>query len=223
MNNLLIYNKLMLNDRCMQLETGHRFNQPAFAVVSIYSNANWGAQAYNHNLQKATATHRYNSAHKTYNASELANTYYGGSTTNSTTSSGANRGNGTSMVGHLGHNCLQIAADGTFSFAINTNDTQTNVGTWVHNTTPHLTINMSNGDLWISKRSYAMTDRSVFGKPQSALGLNDVKRAGTLCYNERTRKLAILESDGSYKHRLNVWDKIKSPQIYHKYKDTKIL
>jgi hypothetical protein len=41
--------------------------------------------------------------------------------------------------------------------------------------------------------------------------MNDSKRVGTIGYNELTKKLAILESNDKYGHRLNVWSDVRSP------------
>ena len=196
----------------------NRFSEPCFAVVTVYSSNYWGTEVYDHNLNKIGADIRVKENYNSYytsSSSELANSAYTTARSDSYTGTGSNRGNGTSMVGHLGHNSIQVAPDGSFSFTYNNKSSQRDVGTWLHSSRPDLTINMSSGDYWISKRTYVLSDNNLFGEATKSIdGLSSNNRYGTISYNEKTKKLAIVESDGSYQHRLNVWDNIEPPQNF---------
>lgn len=200
-----------------------RFQEPCFGVVTLHGTTYWGVEVYDHNLNKVASEKRWNESYHSYETStstELASTYYQNARTDNTTSTSSNKGNGTSMVGHLGHNAIQVAPDGSFSFTNNCRTSQRNVGTWLHSTRPDLTINMSSGDYWISKRSYVLSDNNLFGEATKSIeGLSSTARQGTISYNEKTKKLAILESNGSYQHRLNVWDNVEPPQNFESNSD----
>ena len=193
----------------------NRFNEPCFGVVSLYSNSQWGTQVYDHNLNKIGAVKRWRESYRSYeteNATELANSQYSYATTNSTTSSSSNRGNGTSMSGHLGHNCIQVAKNGSFSFTYNNKASQRDIGTWVNSKTPNYTINLDGNKGFIGLRTYNISDKdTIFGNAKTITGLNTNSKFGMISYNEKSKKLAIIESNGSYQIRLNVWSNVKAP------------
>ena len=190
-----------------------RMNEPCFATVSLYSSSQWGTKIYDHNLNLIASKRYGGDGSSGTTISELAHNFHG--YTNGNVNSSSSTIQGTSSLSYLGHNRIDVAKDGNFHFHDADRESQLNVGTWVNNSTPNLTINFKNGYGWIGFRSYKSSEEnSQFGEKYGVSGLNDSGEVGTIGYNEKSKTLAIVESDGTYNHRLNIWTDVKSPKYF---------
>lgn len=196
-----------------------RFKEPAFATMSLYSNGSWKSHVYNHYIQ-LIGTKEYSSSgygsHYTVN-SELAASFHSSAYSHSTTSSSANRGNGTSSVSHLGHNTIEVASNGEFAMHKNDKKSQRDVGTWVGNTTPNEVIFLEGDLAHIDSKNYKSINNmsSYKGAKATIANLNGQNKYGTISYNQTIKKLAIVESDGSYQHRVLVWTDVEPPSKFN--------
>tara|TARA_B100000780_G_scaffold241160_1_gene183535 strand:- start:52 stop:1461 length:1410 start_codon:yes stop_codon:yes gene_type:complete len=205
-----------------------RFKEPCFAVVTVHNDNYWGTHVYDHNLnlcgskyysQSSQGTQGTNSTH----SSEMASNYYSYSSSQSTVSSSSDRGNRTSAVGHCGHCDMSVSGEGEMSFhnGQQTGQSNRNVGTWLHNSTPELAIYQQDNYLYIAPRSHSSWNQDTSSKGNGYQGfwgartMNSTSRYGMMSYNEKTKKFAMVENtNGSGAVKLHVWSDVESPATF---------
>jgi hypothetical protein len=209
-----------------------RFLEPCFYTMGQENGTGWGGtMCYDHNLNLAAVAKRgdsYNGGFMMINdwgGSEMGEQRYWAAQTQSTVdSSSHDRGAGTSAQGLLGHRGITVANDGTFTYKFTDKVSQRNVGTWLHNSTPDLAIFNDNSENYVASRSYNISSNNhtrgnAYGGFWNARGCNSEARYGTQSYNEQTKKFCMLESDGNYNYRINVWSNVESPAKFNNSKD----
>ena len=86
------------------------------------------------------------------------------------------------------------------------------VGTWLHNSTPMLSLHTSGNDAWFSPRSYlaARDTHGAIVDINTLFTLESVSKYGMISYNEKTKKLCIGDRNTN-QLRVHVWSDIESP------------
>jgi len=205
-----------------------RFMEPSFAVVTIHNTDYWGANVYDHNMNLISKKYYNNSGYgsagttSTYGG-DLASDHYNYASTQSTTSSSNDRGNRSSASGHTGHTDIEVARSGDMSFHHGDQEAGyalERVGTWLHNSTPELALFNKNNECWIGSRAgYSGTPlNSTHGKQAyqgfwNSRGFNSSSKRAGISYNEKTKRLALIEKNGS-QSRVHVWKDVESPATF---------
>ena len=198
------------------------WKKPAFAVVSMISASNWGANVYNHYLQEVGRQNYNNTSYMQGTTSgdgtEFFNTYYNyGQTDSYASSNDTTYGDIISRCGHLGHIMLAVTGDG-FMIGRAPNSAAIalrNVGVWVNNkTNRNLALFMQNQYAAVSPRAvppgnalsseswHMAWTNSKFYNQNNYLTNN---KFGMIGYNELTRTLVINENRGGTAMRLHVY------------------
>jgi|LWDU01.1.fsa_nt_gi hypothetical protein len=204
-----------------------RFLEPCFTTYGQDGGTSWGGTfVYDHNLNLVAHRKRGNgygpggtSQFTDWGGSEFGEQFYWAARTqNDPGSSSDDRGNGTSCASLVGDRGLTISNNGEFTWHHPGRKSQSSVGTWVHNRTPDVSIFNDNSEQWIGPRSYRNADCTggmSYGEAYTGMwnarNINSNDRHGTQGYNELTKKFVIMESDGSYNHRITVWSNVESP------------
>lgn len=205
-----------------------RFTEPAFAVVTIQDSNYFGATTYDHNMAPIGRKYYANGgqgssgATSTYGG-DMADTNYQYASSSNTTGSSSDRGNRSCNASHCGGIELDIARSGDLNFHIGsetTGEAARKVGTWLHNSTPHLALFMQNDRCWVGTRNGTSGQyrQSSHGKEGyegfwGQRSFNTNGREGGISYNEKTKRLAIMESNGS-QMRCHVWKDVESPATF---------
>jgi hypothetical protein len=213
-----------------------RFKEPCFATVGHESGSAWGGTVvYDHNLNLVGQYTRTNSGYSSssqitdWGGTELGNDHSEGLYTQSQVDSqSTSRGALTCGSGLTGHMCAQVTKTGEYSYQYANQGGQVMkmVGTWLHNSTPDLSIFMGDSQNWIATRSNTNSGESkagFFGEVDTSLwGTRSVgsnSRYGTISYNEKTKQFALMESNGSYDNKIHVWSNVESPARFTHSKD----
>lgn len=231
MTDLITLNAVKQTDRRNDNEyRNSRFREPAFAAVTVQSSSNWGAIVYDHNLNMIgrfsyQGDGSYNPFGTTSsNGSEGGNNYYSYARTDSNASSNSSTyGNLTCRNSHLGHSSVNVGANGTMSLKHNgiASEANRNLGTWLNTTNPEMIILQSNNNFYTGPRSFIGGTTNTFGmlsqittRFHNADDFSTNSKFGMLSYNEKTKQLAIGESDASYHIRFHIYSDVEAPTSF---------
>ena len=205
-----------------------RFTEPAFAVVTIQDSNYFGATTYDHNMAPIGRKYYANGgqgssgATSTYGG-DMADQHYQYASSSNTVSSSSDRGNRSCNASHCGGIELDIARSGDINFhhgGQTAGEAARKVGTWLHNSTPHLALFMYQDRCYVGNRNgtsgqYQQSSHGTYGYQGfwGQRGMNSTAREGGISYNEKTKRLAIMECNGS-QMRCHVWKDVESPATF---------
>ena len=205
-----------------------RFTEPSFAVVTIHSDNYWGATTYDHNMAPIGRKYYNNSGYgssgtnSTYGG-DMSSDYYNYARSDNTTSSSNDRGNRSCNASHCGGIELDIGRNGDMNFHHGgqpAGEAAKRVGTWLHNSTPHLALFMYQDRCYVGNRNgtsgqYQQSSHGTYGYQGfwGQRGMNSTAREGGISYNEKTKRLAMMESNGG-QMRCHVWKDVESPATF---------
>lgn len=208
-----IYQKLLNMDK--NKKSKDRMLEPAFAVYSSYSTSAFGVQIYDHNFNLIRRL-------KGIYSGELSSSWFQKTSANVGTSNVRVQATPSNSI--LGNHKLSVGIDGSMHSRDDTLSSQLTVGTWVNNTTPDYTIHIDDDEAgntlaWIAPKSYLSTKEfSTHGEASTLNGVNtplgEVPKVGTISYNEKTKSLAIVESNDTFDQRVIVWKNVEAPSNF---------
>jgi len=218
-------------------KTINPYSQPCFATYTMHHSHGGGYYLYDHNLNLISADHgtgdsSYGSF-RTYSTSasqffESSNSYPD-IQTDDTPSQSTNRGSGLNYVGYLGHiSHLRAGVYGNFggwNCSGNQNGSEyrayafRDVAPIVNETHQDYAIfsqhNSTTGTLLhVGQRSATMYYNKIFNGTWGgrvnipAASSNGRGMHGSVCYNRKTRKLLVMESNGSYGLTPVIWNNV---------------
>jgi len=188
---------------------------PFMAIYTQYSNSYAGAIAYNgdFSLNKKYETNRAISGY-----TEMGSSNYSYSQTNGSVSTGTNRGAGTPSVSILGHNTIELSSDGSnIGWISNVLSGAISTGTWVNGKTDTKSLHLIDGKIFYTNRQNVKASLADF-EPMDTPPFMIVQK-GTIGYNEKTKILAIAETNSSYQTRLIIWSNVDAPDSYDSHND----